>query len=123
MGGCGFDPVGEVPFDPPAEYRAWWAATEACSGRRGDFDRVRWFVIEGEGFQCPSGRCAGHWEDDHTIYLASAWTRSELVVRHEILHDLIGRPGHPDPPFGRGCGLTWETWRDGGDGAGSVSPP
>jgi hypothetical protein len=37
----------------------------------------------------------------------------EMVVRHEMLHDLIGRPGHPAPPFGQGCPLTWETWNSG----------
>lgn len=35
---------------------------------------------------------------------------NEMVVRHEMLHDLIGRPGHPDPPFGSPCPLTWATW-------------
>jgi hypothetical protein len=34
-----------------------------------------------------------------------------MVIRHEMLHDLIGEPGHPDPPFGpEGCGLTWTSW-------------
>jgi hypothetical protein len=33
-----------------------------------------------------------------------------MVVRHEMLHDLMRRSGHPDPPFGNGCPLTWETW-------------
>jgi hypothetical protein len=37
----------------------------------------------------------------------------EMVVRHEMLHDLIGRPGHPAPPFGVGCPLTWATWNSG----------
>jgi hypothetical protein len=36
-----------------------------------------------------------------------------MVVRHEMLHDMIGMPGHPAPPFGLGCPLTWDTW-DGG---------
>jgi hypothetical protein len=40
----------------------------------------------------------------------------EMVVRHEMLHDLLGRPGHPDPPFGSGCPLTWATWNGGAAG-------
>jgi hypothetical protein len=40
----------------------------------------------------------------------------EMVVRHEMLHDLLGRPGHPDPPFGVGCPLTWESWNGGSTG-------
>jgi hypothetical protein len=33
-----------------------------------------------------------------------------MVVRHEMLHELMRRAGHPNPPFGNGCPLTWETW-------------
>jgi hypothetical protein len=40
----------------------------------------------------------------------------EMVVRHEMLHELIGKPGHPNPPFGQGCPLTWATWNGGAAG-------
>jgi hypothetical protein len=30
-----------------------------------------------------------------------------------MLHDLMRRSGHPSPPFGNGCPLTWDTWPDG----------
>jgi hypothetical protein len=108
--GCGFDIAGEEPMRPPAVYREWWTKTEACSGLSGNFDRIEWSVVPGNSFSCASGRCAGHWQSEHQIYIASDWTQNELVVRHEMLHDLLGRPGHPNPPFGHGCPLTWETW-------------
>jgi hypothetical protein len=110
IGGCGFEPEGDRPIKPPAIYREWWAKTQACSGLRGNFDRVRWSVIDGASFPCSSGQCAGHWTTGRQIILASEWAMDEMVVRHEMLHDLIGRPGHPAPPFGEGCPLTWETW-------------
>ena len=44
--GCGFDPVGDTPLDPPPVYREWWAKTQACSGLSGDFERVRWSTID-----------------------------------------------------------------------------
>ncbi|HET8623274.1 MAG TPA: hypothetical protein VFM14_06905 [Gemmatimonadales bacterium] len=110
--GCNFAPEGYQPMEPPPQYRAWFAETEACSGRAGNFDRLVFHVVEGESFECPSGRCVGRWNDNHHIYIASAYVNNELVVRHEMLHDLLGRPGHPDPPFGNGCPLTWEAWRD-----------
>jgi hypothetical protein len=53
----------------------------------------------------------GRWNSDHSIFISRAWVDNEMVVRHEILHDLIGHPGHPDPPFGNPCPLTWATWR------------
>jgi hypothetical protein len=113
LAGCGFDPNGDEPMNPPPVYREWWAKSEACSGLRGDFDRVRWSEVEGHSFSCASGRCVGHWQGGHRIWVASDWATNELVVRHEMLHDLIGHAGHPDPPFGKGCALTWETWAGG----------
>jgi hypothetical protein len=111
LAACGFDPGENSPMTPPAVYREWWAKTEACSGLSGDFDRIQWSEVPGDGFKCSSGTCAGHWEPDHHIYLAADWTTNEMVVRHEMLHDLLGRPGHPDPPFGSPCPLTWATWQ------------
>lgn len=114
--GCGFDPDGDVPLEPPPVYREWFAKTEACSGRTGDFSRLRWSVIEGYSFTCASGQCAGHWRTDHQIFLASEWVMDEMVVRHEMLHDILNRSGHPDPPFGDGCPLTWASWNGGAAG-------
>ena len=108
---CGFDPGDDSPMSPPAVYREWWARTEACSGLRADFERVQWSMVPGNSFPCASGKCAGHWEPGHRIYLAEDWTTNEMVVRHEMLHDLLDRSGHPDPPFGDPCPLTWATWQ------------
>ncbi len=110
LAACGFDPAGSQSWEPPAVYREWWAATEACSGLTGSFDRVEWLIVPGESFECSSGQCVGHWGPDHKIFLASDWTSHEMVVRHEILHELMRRSGHPNPPFGHGCPLTWDTW-------------
>jgi hypothetical protein len=65
----------------------------------------------------------GRWEDNHTIYISAAWIDNEMVVRHEMLHDLINRPGHPNPPFGQGCPLTWATWDGGGSALRSGNSP
>ena len=110
LGACGFEPAGSQPWEAPAIYREWWAETEACSGLSGNFDRVEWMVVPGQSFPCSSGDCVGHWQPGHTIFLASDWTQHEMVVRHEMLHELMRRSGHPNPPFGNGCPLTWETW-------------
>jgi hypothetical protein len=108
---------------PPDFYRAWFAKTEACSGITGDFDRIKWFEVPGNEFDCPSGQCVGRWNTDHSIFISQAWTDNEMVVRHEMLHDLIGHPGHPDPPFGSPCPLTWATWRGGSGDTTSAAPP
>jgi hypothetical protein len=117
LGAChGFDPEGDTPFDPPPAYREWWAKTQACSGLAADFDRVHWSVVDGYSFPCKSGECVGHWESNHHIWIAKRWLDDEMVVRHEMLHDLIDYPGHPNPPFGSECPLTWETWAGGAAG-------
>src|SRR5260221_14753061 len=95
--GCNsFEPEGDTPFQPPAVYREWWAKTQACSGRKADFNRIRWALVPGNSFPCKSGQCVGHWESNGEIWIASDWKDNEMVVRHEILHALIGEPGHPN---------------------------
>jgi hypothetical protein len=110
LAACGFEPSGERPMDPPSQYRAWWAETEACSGVRGDFDRIDWYVIDGDGFECPSGTCAGRWQRDGRIFIAGEYAGHEMVVRHEMLHALLNRTGHPEREFKASCRLTWDTW-------------
>jgi hypothetical protein len=110
LGSCGFDIAGSESIEPPGVYREWWDKTESCSGLSGDFERVEWLVVPGYSFECSSGQCAGHWRRGHQIYIAQDWMMNEMVVRHEMLHDLLNGGGHPNPPFGEGCPLTWETW-------------
>lgn len=110
LAGCAFEPEGARPFEPPEAYRAWFEATEACSARAGSFEAIQWFAVPGRDFACPSGRCVGRWEPGQRIYLAESWLDHEMVVRHEMLHALLDRSGHPNPPFGEGCPLTWDTW-------------
>lgn len=112
--GCAADstaPTSSERFTPPAAYLTWFDRTEACSGLGGEFDRLRFYRVPGDEFPCPSGMCVAHWTDSHEIYVAEAFIQDEMVIRHEMLHDLIGHPGHPDPPFGpAGCALTWTSW-------------
>ena len=121
--GCAFEPAGAEPLAAPPVYKEWWAKTQACSGLSGDFDRVRFETVPGDEFACPTGTCVGRWESNHHIYLAQDWSLNEMVVRHEMLHELLGKAGHPDPPFGHGCPLTWATWPGPGQGAPAAGPP
>ncbi len=108
---CGFEPSGGQAAAPPAVFREWWAATEACSGLSRPFERIDWYVVPGESFACPSGTCAGRWQASGEIFIAEAYWHHEMVVRHEMLHALIGRPGHPPEYFEQKCRLTWATWQ------------
>lgn len=107
--GCAFEPPGAEPFAPPAEYRALWDSAQACSGRRGDFAHLRFFVVPGYSFDCPGGRCAGHTEG-RTIWLAEDWHEHAMVVKHELIHAL-GVGDHPYRPFTDPCHATWASYR------------
>lgn len=90
-------------FSPPAEYATWWREVEDCLGIEASIERVRWQESGEYDFPCSTGRCAGAWFPDHRIVLARAWKRDPLVVRHEMIHDILRVSGHPSPPFGGAC--------------------
>ena len=80
-------------FVPPEEYRSYWETVEACSSKSGDFDLVSWYqanaiVIDGEVV-------LGFWEAPHDITVVNTAKENDVVVRHEMLHDLLsGDPDH-----------------------------
>ena len=108
-------PDGAVSFTAPAEYRVWWASTEACSGLSGDFDQIGWYAVPGAStMDTEIGEKVGIWasqDGQSTITIAGEYLDNELVIRHEMLHELLDRDGHPDEYFVARCGLTWESWQ------------
>jgi hypothetical protein len=107
-------PPGAVRFTPPPAYAAWYDATRACSGLAGSLERIEWLVVPGvDTFLTDQGPKVGLWERDgirHRIVVAGNWRDHEMVVRHEMLHSLLGEAGHPSSYFIERCQLTWETW-------------
>lgn len=90
---------------PPFEvYTEWWDELQACAGEAGDLDRVRFHVVlaplgvSGRQFVCGPGtrECAGRWIPPHDILLGPGFLLSEVIVKHEMLHDLLQTTGHPD---------------------------
>ena len=107
-------PEGAEPFTPSAEFTEWWGKTEACSGLSGHLESVKWYVVPGaHSFDTELGEHAGlriGTGENVRIVLAGDYSRHELVVRHEMLHALLNRSGHPEEYFVTKCGLTWESW-------------
>ena len=107
-------PPGAMQLIAPPEYEAWWAATEACAGRSSDYHRVEWYVVpDVRTFQTAAGEKVGLWSHSSggmRIILAGDYADNELVVRHEMLHALLDREGHPAEYFQDRCHLTWESW-------------
>jgi hypothetical protein len=99
-------PDGARSFDPPAIYQQWWSLTKECSGLSGDFGDVKWYRVEGKSsFPIGEGVSAnGAWEKDgNRIILAGDAVLSGDLVRHEMLHSLLGTGGHPRAVFVGGC--------------------
>jgi hypothetical protein len=116
FGTCAFAPSGTEPFTPPESYRAQYDSAQACSGVKGNFDQVHWYLIPGHDFPCPSGRCIGQWNPPHDIYIAEVWKNIGWVVRHEAVHEITGwrhdgdekGPGKRDiQVWGVQCHATW----------------
>lgn len=74
-------------FDPPTSYRAWWAATETCSGRSGRVERIEWFLAT--SIVSNGALAFGAWTPPHQIVIVSGFENDETIVRHEMLHDLL----------------------------------
>jgi hypothetical protein len=120
LAGCGLTepnpglPLGAEPMAATAEFDVWYAKTEACAGLSGSLQRVQWYVVKGvDTFDTGQGPKVGMWERSgagSVIVVAGNFRNHEMVIRHEMLHSLIGQSGHPAEYFVERCGLTWETW-------------
>lgn len=109
-------PEGAVQIQAPMSYAVWWNRTEVCAGLTGRMDAVTWYVVPGVStFQTESGEKVGFWTKSPNgtrIIVAGQYRDNELVVRHEILHELLGREGHPEMYFRDRCNLTWDTFEE-----------
>ena len=98
---------------PSPQYREWWREAEECSGLSGSFDTVRWYVVLTPGFILDrAGPSAGFViRPTRSVYLASRFAHRKDLVKHEALHLLLGRGGHPSPPFGKCAPTVIYVWR------------
>jgi hypothetical protein len=102
-------PNDAIPIDGQPQFALWWRMTQACSGLRGDLGAVHWFVQPGvETLQIPGdhdGQYGGYWWSiGNRILLTEKAVTDGWLVRHEMLHALIGRAGHPRGEFVDQCG-------------------
>jgi hypothetical protein len=98
-------PPGSEALTPLATYADWWRATEECAGRPGDMTRVSWFVVPNRAsFLYGDAKYDGYWWDRvHWILLAGEKVSNGMLVRHEMLHEILGRGDHPPAYFQGRC--------------------
>ncbi|HVX38615.1 MAG TPA: hypothetical protein VHB25_03495 [Gemmatimonadaceae bacterium] len=102
-------PAEAVQMQPPAVYQLWWNAVERCAGTTGDFNAVRFYQDPGQSIVRTNGDSAnGYWfRDGNRIVVGQYRIYDGQLVRHEMLHALIGRTagdGHPPEYFVQKCG-------------------
>ena len=98
-------PAGAVPWTAPARFALWWRMTESCSGRSGDLGYVRWYIVpDADSIEVDGQRYDGFWLGaPDRIVLVDAKRLDGPLVRHEMLHALLGVSGHPRDPFLASC--------------------
>ncbi len=103
---------GASPYRALPAYAFWWALVEQCSGLRGDFAAVRWSRVPGAEIPGSSERLGpggsqGQWAPARNeVTVVARDTASGPLIRHEMLHALLGpgASGHPAGYFGGRCG-------------------
>jgi hypothetical protein len=95
-----------VPLAAPARFAIWWRLTEACSAATGNLASVSWYVVPNTTTLSYQGReVNAYWiGDPDRIVLADAHRNDGPIVRHEMLHALRHRNGHPRADFLTACG-------------------
>jgi hypothetical protein len=99
-------PSGAERYTPPPVYQRWWAMTEACSDIVLPFDGVQFYRVPG-AWSVPYGaygEVAGYWSStSNRIVLAGDHLGDARIVRHEMLHALLRKRGHPPEYFQGRC--------------------
>ena len=93
-------------FEPPPVYQLWWRMTLDCSGRPVPRSAVRWYFVPGAQLVQVNGQqYAGYWSSaGNSIVLAEEVVLNGVLVRHEMLHALVGVGDHPRAEFLGRCG-------------------
>jgi hypothetical protein len=94
-------PEDAEPYENPA-FAQMWSEVEQCSGLRGDFSAVQFYVVP--HFSSKEGVVKGQWYRPHRIVLAATWKNHEPTIKHEMMHDLLQDSGHPPHYFNGVCG-------------------
>jgi hypothetical protein len=95
-----------VRFTPPSVYRTWWNIVQSCSLKNESFDDVTWYQVPNTDFVRLRGKNVGaYWAPvSNSIVLAGNGLMQGDFVRHEMLHAVLRKGGHPYADFIQRCG-------------------
>src|SRR5215471_5613151 len=84
-------PSGAVPMAMPPQYALWWRLTERCAAQSSDLDRISWYIVPGAKDLGPSDIQGEYFPLSHRIVVAGRYVADGPLVRHEMLHAILGR--------------------------------
>jgi hypothetical protein len=88
-----------VPLQLPAVYARWFEMTKSCSGLSGSLSDITWYQIPGVDIVAEPN-VSSYWSGgSNRIVLAGGVILNGSIVRHEMLHSLLGIDGHPRDYF------------------------
>jgi hypothetical protein len=101
-------PDGTRHLSAPSVYQVWWSMTESCSRRSVAFSSIDWYVVPGVAQFVHNGiRMSGYWSQaGRRIVIAERAMLDGGLVRHEMLHAVLGKTGHSRDAFIEQCGGT-----------------
>jgi hypothetical protein len=89
----------QTPYSAPAQYGPWFHDVLECSGvvhPHATFPDLSFVSVPGEFFMADghADRIGYAYVDTKTIYVIASRTLDERVIKHEMLHQILGVPGH-----------------------------
>lgn len=108
LGACSGDSVtglqDAIPYTDP-QLRVLWSEMESCSGLRGDFDSIH-FYIAPDGITRNGEGAGALWvREGNAIYLTPPVKNDPMTIKHEEMHALLqGGADHPAKYFSGACG-------------------
>ncbi len=88
----------------PPQYALWWRLTERCAFRSVDLRQISWYVVPAADDLGQAGIQGEYFPVSRRIVLAGRHVEAAMLVRHEMLHAILGTSGHPAEIFQRDCG-------------------
>jgi hypothetical protein len=91
-----FLPSTAARFQPPAVYSSWWSMAEHCSGVTGTLADVQWYSVPTGTVLRGDANVVAYWSSaGNHIVVDGSYLLDAGTIRHEMLHALVRRPGHP----------------------------